>query len=90
MLSRFSRVRLLATPWTVALQAPLSVGILQAGIPECVAFSSSRSSFQPRDQTWYLLSLLHWQAGSLPLAPKLSLKGFYGYENVLEKYEVLY
>ena len=26
MLSCFSRVRLFATPWTVALQAPLSVG----------------------------------------------------------------
>ena len=26
MLSRFSRVRLFATPWTVARQAPLSVG----------------------------------------------------------------
>ena len=26
MLSRFSRVRLLATPWTVARQAPLSMG----------------------------------------------------------------
>ena len=26
LLSRFSRVRLFATPWTVAYQAPLSVG----------------------------------------------------------------
>ena len=26
LLSHFSRVRLFATPWTVALQAPLSVG----------------------------------------------------------------
>ena len=30
----FSRVRLLATPWTVAHQAPLSMGILQARILE--------------------------------------------------------
>ena len=30
MLSRFSRVQLFATPWTVACQAPLSMGILQA------------------------------------------------------------
>ena len=32
-----SRVRHFATPWTVALQAPLSVGILQARTLECVA-----------------------------------------------------
>ena len=29
VLSRFSRVRLFATPWTVAHQVPLSMGILQ-------------------------------------------------------------
>ena len=34
MLSRFSHVRLCATLWTVALQASLSVGILQARILE--------------------------------------------------------
>ena len=91
MLSHFSRVRFFATPWTVDLQAPLSVGILQAGILEWVAFSFSRGSFQPRDPTRYLLSLLYWQAGSLPLVPKLLLKDFYGYEtNVFEKCEVLY
>ena len=38
-------------PWTTALQAPLSTGILQAGIQEWVAMPSSRSSSQPRDQT---------------------------------------
>ena len=32
MLSHFSRVGLCATPWTVAFQAPLSIGILQARI----------------------------------------------------------
>ena len=30
MLSCFSHVQLFATPWTVAPQAPLSIGILQA------------------------------------------------------------
>ena len=40
-----------ATPWTVAYQAPLSVGILQAWILEWVAIPSSRGSFQPRDRT---------------------------------------
>ena len=37
-------------PWTVAHQAPLSMGILQARIPKWVAMSSSRGSSQPRDQ----------------------------------------
>ena len=46
-----SPVRLFATPWTVALQASLSMGILQARIPEWVAMPSSRGSSQPRDQT---------------------------------------
>ena len=38
-----------ATPWTVACQASLSMGILQAGILEWVALPSSRGSSQPRD-----------------------------------------
>ena len=46
-------------------------GILQARILEGVALPSSLGSSQPRDQTLLhlLLNLLHWQAGSLPLAP---------------------
>ena len=39
VLSRFSRVRLFVAPWTVAHQAPLSMGILQARILEWVAIS---------------------------------------------------
>ena len=41
----------LATPWTIAHQAPLSMGILQVGILEWVAMPSSRGSSQPRDWT---------------------------------------
>ena len=33
-----------ATPWAVACQGPLSMGILQARIPEWVAVPSSRGS----------------------------------------------
>ena len=40
-----------ATPWTVACQAPLSMGILQARILKWVAMPSSRGSSQPRDWT---------------------------------------
>ena len=43
-------------------------GIFQARILDRVAILSSRGSSQPRDQThMHLLSLLHWQADSLPL-----------------------
>ena len=49
MLSRFSRVRLFVTLWTVALQALLSMGIFQARILEWVAMPSSRGSSKPRD-----------------------------------------
>ena len=41
----------LATLWTIACQAPLSMQILQARILEWVALSSSRGSSQPRDRT---------------------------------------
>ena len=40
-----------ATSSTVAHQAPLSMGILQARILERIAMPSSRGSSQPRDQT---------------------------------------
>ena len=46
-----SRVWLFVVPWTVAHQAPLSMGILQARILEWVAIQSSRGSSQTRDQT---------------------------------------
>ena len=36
-------------PWAVACQAPLSMGILQAGILEWVAIPSFRGSSRPRD-----------------------------------------
>ena len=40
-----------ATPWTAALQAPLSMGILQARILEWVAIPFSGGSSRPRGQT---------------------------------------
>ena len=39
------------TPWNVARQAPLSMGILQARILVWVAIPSSRGSSQPKDRT---------------------------------------
>ena len=41
----------LCNPMTIAHQALLSMGILQARILEWVAMPSSRGSSQPRDQT---------------------------------------
>ena len=70
---------LFATPWTVALQAPLSMGILQARILEWVPMPSSRGSSRPRDRTGVSLRLLHWQAGPLSLVPagkKVELNNF--------------
>ena len=47
----FSCVQLFVTPWTVARQAPLSMGILQARILEWIVMPISRWSSQPRDWT---------------------------------------
>ena len=49
--SCFAHVRHFVTPWTVAHQAPPSMGILQASILEWVAMPSFRGSSQSRDQT---------------------------------------
>ena len=46
-----SHVLLSAIPWTIAHQAPLSMWIHQARIPEWVVMPSSRESSQPRDRT---------------------------------------
>ena len=61
-----SRVQLFATPWTVAHQAPLSMGILQARILEWVAMPSCRASSQPRNQTGVSNLSPALQADSLP------------------------
>ena len=49
-------------PWTVAYQAPLSMGILQARILEWVAMPFSRGSSQLRDRS-------HRHCRSLPSKP---------------------
>ena len=46
-----SHVQLFESPWTVAHQALLSMGISQARTLERAAISSSRDSSRPRDQT---------------------------------------
>ena len=49
LLSCFSHVRLIETPWTVDRQAPLFMEFFQARILEWVAMHSSRGSSPPRD-----------------------------------------
>ena len=44
-------VQLSATPWTVARQAPLSMGFSRQEYWSGLPFSSSRGSFRPRNQT---------------------------------------
>ena len=46
-----SCVRLFATPWTVAYQAPSSMGIFQTKTLEWIAISFSKGSSLPRDRT---------------------------------------
>ena len=50
VLNCFGHTPLFVTPGTVAHQAPLSMGILQARTLERVAMPSSRGSCQPRDR----------------------------------------
>ena len=54
-----------ATPWIVARQDPLSMGILQARILEWVAMLSTRESSQPRGRT----QVSHIVGNSLPSEP---------------------
>ena len=55
VLRRFSHVRLLVTPRTVARQGFVH-GLPQARALEWVAMSFSRASSRPRDRTWSLAS----------------------------------
>ena len=52
--------------WTIAHQAPLSMGFCRQEYTGVVAMPSSRGSSWPWDWT-HVLGLLHWQADSLPL-----------------------
>ena len=62
MISHFSCVRLFATLWTVAHQPPLSMGLTRQECWSGLPYPSP--GIKPG-----LLCLLHWQSGSLPLAP---------------------
>ena len=68
VLSRFGHVQLFAILWTIACQAPPSMGFSRQ------EYWSGLSSPSPRDLPnpgikLVSLCLLHWQASSLPLVP---------------------
>ena len=67
VLRHFSGVQLHVTPWTVARQAPLSMGFSRqeywSGLPVL------QGIFLTQRSNPHLLWLLHWQAGSLSLMP---------------------
>ena len=68
VLSHFSHVWLFETPWTVAHQAPWSMGFSRqkywSGLP-----CPPPGDLPDPGLNLHLLRLLRWQAGSLPLAP---------------------
>ena len=68
MISCFSRVQLFVTPWTVAHQLVCPWGFSRQEYWKGLPVAFSRGSFWPGDWAC-LLHLLHWQEGSLPLAP---------------------
>ena len=68
MLSCFHHVRLFVTLWTVALQAPLSMGFSRqeywSGFHALL-----QGIFPTQGSKLHLLGLLQWQVGSLLLVP---------------------
>ena len=59
----------LCKPMDCSLPGSSVHGILQVRILEWVAMPSSRASFSTQGLNPHRLCLLHWQVGSLPLAP---------------------
>ena len=59
-------VHVFVISWTVALQAPLSMGFPKQEYWSGLPFPSP-GDFLTQESNLHLLSLLHWQADSLPL-----------------------
>ena len=68
VLSCFSRVRLFATLWAIARQAPLSEGFSRQG-SGVGCHTLLQRIFLTQGLNLGLLCLMHWQVGSFPLAP---------------------
>ena len=65
-LNLFCHVGLCATLWSVAFQAPLSMGFSRqdTGV-------GCQETFPVREWNQHCFHLRHWQAGSFPLAPPI-------------------
>ena len=70
-----SRVQLFTTLWTVAHQAPLSMGFSRQEYWSGLSFPTSGDLPNPGIKSASPASLLHWQVGSLPLSHQGSRKG---------------
>ena len=68
VLNYFSRVLLFVTLWTVTCQAPLLMGFFRQEYWSGL-LCPPPGVFPTQGSNWSLLPLLHWQMGSLPLAP---------------------
>ena len=67
MLSCFSHVQFWAIPWTIAHQAPLSMGFSRQEYRSGLSWPSPGDLPNPGIKPVSLM--LYWQTGSLPLAP---------------------
>ena len=84
VLSRFSCVWLFATLWIVAHQVPLSMGFSRQEHWSGLPCPSPGDLPDPGVEPMSLNSLLHWQAGTLPLAPHE--KPFVSFRDILRPY----
>ena len=85
-----SHVQLLVIPWTVAHQAPLSMGILQARILECVTISSSNRPLGKRNmgrmKRSKAFSKIMWNKHRVLLAPAWESSGGRGMRHRFSSY----
>ena len=65
----FGCTRVFANPWTTACQAPLSMGFSRQEYWSGLSSPSSGDLPDPGTEPASINVCLHWQAGSLPLAP---------------------
>ena len=75
VLSHFSRVQLFVIPLAVAHQASLSMGFSRQERWSGLPFPTPGYLPNPRTNP-HFLSLLHWQAGSLPLAAPVVFQNY--------------
>ena len=77
-----SHVWLFVTPWTVASQAPLSMG-LSSKNTGVGCQTLLQGIFMTQGSNPCLLCLLHWQVGSLPQVPSILLNSFHELAHVI-------